>query len=109
MQKVLFPLLSLLFISANAQNLLYTPRNIQATYDKGTRSVTGKPGKNYWQNTANYDININFDPATRLLTGIADISYVNNSLDTLTQIWFKLYPNFYKKGSARQSSILPED
>lgn len=109
MRYIFFAFISLLTIAANAQKLLPTPRNIQTTYTKGTRSVTGKPGKNYWQNTAEYDLRINFDPGTRLLSGIADISYTNNSPDTLNQVWFKLYPNFYKKGSPRQSEVSSDD
>lgn len=109
MRHIFFAFVFLFTITANSQKLLPTPRNIQATYDKGTRSTDGKPGKNYWQNTADYDLNINFNPATRLISGIADISYINNSPDTLTQIWFKLYPNLYKKGSPRQSEISPAD
>jgi len=109
MRIYLLTILILPALAVSAQKLLPTPRNIQATYDKGTRSTDGKPGKNYWQNTANYDLNIHFDPATRLLTGIADISYTNNSPDTLKEIWFKLYPNLYKKGSPRQFFIKPED
>ncbi len=96
-------------IAISAQKLLPTPRNIHATYNKGTRSVDGKPGKNYWQNTANYVLNIDFSPATRLLTGTAEINYINNSPDTLNEIWFKFYPNLYKKGSARQFIIAAED
>jgi hypothetical protein len=109
MRYILFVLIFLLSITANAQKLLPTPRNIQKTYDKGTRSTDGKPGKNYWQNSADYDISIHFDPGTRLLSGMVNIDYTNNSPDTLKQIWFKLYPNFYKKGSPRQSPVAPED
>ena len=71
--------------------------------------MEGKPGNNYWQNTANYKLNVSFAPATRLLSGLVDINYLNNSPDTLKQIWFKLYPNLYKKGTPRQSAIEPED
>ena len=109
MRIYLLTVLLLPVLKVPAQKLLPTPRNIQATYDKATRSVDGRPGKNYWQNTADYDLNIHFDPATRLLTGIADINYTNNSPDTLKGIWFKLYPNLYKKGSPRQFIISAED
>lgn len=105
------PLIVACFISSVAisQYLLPTPRNIQAAYDNGTRSVTGKPGKKYWQNTANYDLKIYYHPDTRLLTGVADITYINNSPDILNEIWFKFYPNIYKKGAARQQSVAAED
>jgi Peptidase family M1 domain len=88
---------------------LFIPKNIQAAYQKGTRSTDGKPGNNYWQNTASYKLNINFTPANRLLSGIVDINYLNNGPDTLKQIWFKLYPNLYKKGTPRQSKVEPQD
>jgi hypothetical protein len=103
-------LVSLLLISySEAQTLLPTPRNIQSTYEKGTRSVSGSPGKNYWQNTANYDIQVEYDPVSRLIKGTVDIVYTNNSPDTLNRIWFKLYPNLYKKGASRNGSISAED
>jgi hypothetical protein len=88
---------------------LPTPRNIQSTYTRSTRSETGSPGANYWQNTADYNLDIHFDPATRLLNGVVDIVYYNNSPDTLKQIWLKLYPNVYKKGSPRSFAVSPND
>jgi Peptidase family M1 domain len=95
--------------SLSAQQSLPTPKNIQQAYTKGTRSLDGKPGKNYWQNKASYTLVTNFDPATRLVSGSVDIDYINNSPDTLRQIHFKLYPNLYKKGAPRQAAISPED
>src|SRR5690349_17739371 len=88
---------------------LPVPRNIQLTYAKGTRSTAGSPGKNYWQNNADYRINVSYAPDTRLLNGTVEIQYINNSPDTLKQVWFKLYPNLYKKGTPRQSAISPKD
>jgi hypothetical protein len=98
----------LLFISSFSQQL-FIPKNIQAAYQKGTRSADGKPGKNYWQNTASYQLNVNFAPETRMIAGVVAINYINNSPDTLKQIWFKLYPNLYKKDAPRQSRISSED
>lgn len=88
-----------------SQTVLPVPRNIKPAFEKGTRTADGKPGKNYWQNTASYDLKILFEPETRLLKGTVDIDYVNNSPDTLKQIWFKLYPNLYKNTSPRTSRI----
>ena len=96
-------------LSGTAQNLLPVPYNLKTTYDKGTRNINGAPGKNYWQNSANYDINIKFDPASRLLSGSETIQYTNNSPDTLKEIIFKLYPNLYKKGSSRSMKIADAD
>ncbi|OQP45627.1 M1 family metallopeptidase [Niastella populi] len=97
------------FYGANAQVTLTMPRNIVGAYEKGTRTNSGQPGPKYWQNTGNYNIDINFNPETRLLTGKVDIEYVNNSPNTLQQIVFKLYPNLYKKGSVRLMPVKPAD
>ncbi|MET3114062.1 hypothetical protein AAKU52_001795 [Pedobacter sp. CG_S7] len=92
-----------------AQQVLQLPSEIQNAYTKGTRNLNGKPGSSYWQNTADYEIKASFDPGTRLLKGNIEIDYVNNSPDTLKQIWFKLYPNLYKKGVARKAKINERD
>ena len=49
-------------------------RNIQEAVDKGTRTMNGKPGEKYWQNRASYDLKINFNPDTRLVSGTVDIT-----------------------------------
>lgn len=92
-----------------AQTTLPIPRNIQKAFDKGTRSMNGKPGNNYWQNHASYDIAVNFQPSTRLVSGTEEIKYTNNSPDTLKMVVFKLYPNIYKKGSPRLMNIQGDD
>jgi hypothetical protein len=105
MKVLIFGFLMFAFVAANSQTVLPVPENLKGTFKKGTRSVTGKPGANYWQNSADYDLNIQFYPETRLLTGTAEITYYNNSPDTLKEILFKLYPNYYKKGSPRDAKI----
>src|SRR6476620_8642337 len=80
-------------------------RNYQNAYDKQTRSTDGKPGKNYWQNTAAYNIDVSFTPAKRVISGTEEIIYTNNSPGNLQQVWFKLYPNLYKKGAQRDQEI----
>lgn len=101
--------LVLIAVQLQAQSSLPIPRNIQPAYEKGTRSHSGQPGKNYWQNFATYDLHVHFTPATRLISGTVDIVYQNNSPDTLPHIHFKLYPNLFKKGGARMSVFQPED
>jgi Peptidase family M1 domain len=92
-----------------AQDNLPMPTNIKKAYTKGTRSTSGQPGKKYWQNAGVYDIDINFNPATRLVIGSETIVYTNNSPDTLDRIVFRLYPNLYKKGAQRLMSVDPAD
>lgn len=108
-QKLLI-VISLVFTThLQAQITLPVPGNIQAAFEKGTRSTTGQPGAKYWQNTANYNINVQYNPETRLVAGSVDIDYSNKSPDTLTQVVFKLYPNLYKNGSVRLTPVAPQD
>lgn len=88
---------------------LFIPVNIKQAYDKGSRSYDGKPGSGYWQNTADYDIRVDFDPKTRLLSGSEKILYYNNSSDELSEIVFMIYPNYYKKGNSRDYNVESSD
>jgi len=92
----------LLFIlqQANAQDL-YMPRDIKKAYQKGTRSLDGKPGKNYWQNFGRYNISVTVAPPNRDVKGTEQITYINNSPDTLKRLNFKLIMNIHKPGAAR--------
>ncbi|MET0574082.1 MAG: peptidase, partial [Pedobacter agri] len=92
-----------------AQTVLPTEPVFEKTYQAGTRNTSGKPGKKYWQNRSKYDLKVDFNPASRLLAGRVEVVYTNNSPDTLNEIWFKLYPNLYKKGTPRKSKISESD
>jgi hypothetical protein len=102
-------LFSMIGLSAFAQQGLPVPAEIQKAYANGTRNINGKPGLKYWQNTAEYDLKVDFNPSSRLLKGSVDVVYKNQSPDTLKEIWFKLYPNLYKKGTPRNSKINERD
>ena len=82
---------------------LYMPRDIQQAYKKGTRSPDGKPGPNYWQNYGRYQINFTVMPPDRNIQGSEDITYVNNSPDTLKSLSLKLILNVHKPGAVRSS------
>ena len=107
--KLLFPMVILGSINTYAQTTLPVPVNLQATYTKGTRTTSGAPGKNYWQNSADYTIAINFNPKSRVLDGTVSVDYTNNSPDTLNEISLKLYPNIYKKGAIRNMPVAAAD
>ncbi|KEQ28597.1 peptidase [Pedobacter antarcticus 4BY] len=102
-------LVCLISYSLSAQPGLPISPELQNAYKKGTRAINGKPGLAYWQNTADYQLDIHFNPQTGLLEGTVDIDYSNHSPDTLKQIWFKLYPNLYQKGVKRDSKISEKD
>lgn len=109
MKKISFLLVSICLSGLVYAQQLPVPAEIQAAYAKGTRAVSGKPGARYWQNTANYDLKVNFNPASRELKGVVEVVYYNNSPDTLKQLWFKLYPNLYKKGVERKTKFNERD
>lgn len=88
-------------LNAAAQQF-YMPRNVQRAFANGTRSADGRPGKNYWQNTAKYSISINVAPPNRTVTGTEDIVYTNNSPDTLANLVFRLELNSHVPGSPRE-------
>jgi len=102
--------LVLILVSSNlyCQNKIFIPRNILTTYENGTRSFVGKPGPEYWQNNSDYKIEVEVDPSTYLISGSEEITYYNNSPDSLKRIVLRLYPNIYKKGSARDFQISAE-
>jgi hypothetical protein len=81
---------------------LYIPYNIQQAYKNGTRSKSGKPGPNYWENHGNYNISIYVNPPNRLVKGSETITYHNNSPDTLKVLVFSLIMNHHRPGAVRQ-------
>ena len=95
--------LTIIFLQASSQEL-YIPRDVKAAFKKGTRSPDGRPGKNYWQNFARYDISISVVPPNPNVKGIEHITYVNNSPDTLSRLNMKLIMNIHRPGAARSSS-----
>ena len=71
-----------------------------------TRSASGKPGHAYWQNSANYTIDVNLNETTKEISGSEIITYTNNSPDTLEFLWLQLDQNLFKKDS-RGNAIIP--
>ena len=88
---------------------LFTTTQVNNAYRHETRATSGRPGKNYWQNKADYNIQVTFEPYSSLLAGHEVITYQNNSPDTLKQIIIRLYPDLYKKGVSRLSIINEKD
>lgn len=73
-----------------------------------TRIASGAPGPNYWQQRADYDIQITLDERKDLFTGNATIVYHNQSPHTLKYLWMQLDRNKYTPGSmGHQSSEAP--
>jgi hypothetical protein len=84
------------------------PIEVKTAFQNGTRSMSGKPGPNYWQNHSFYKINAELLPEESLLKGVESITYFNDSPDTLNSIVLRLYPDIYKKGNSRQFPMSAE-
>jgi len=91
-----------------SQQELFIPREILSAYENGTRSFNGKPGAEYWQNSAEYKIKAEVIPDEFLLNGIEEITYYNKSPDTLKQIVVRLYQNIMRAGVTRDFNFSPD-
>ncbi len=63
------------------------------------RTGSGAPGANYWQQRADYKIDVEINDETQVLTGSETITYYNQSPDVLTYLWIQLDQNVREKGN----------
>lgn len=105
MKSIFIAFIFLFSISVKSQQSLYMPREFVKAYTNKTRSPTGEPGENYWQNSLVYNIDVEVIPKTWQILGKSSVSYTNNSNDSLYKIYIKLHPNHYKKGALRANEI----
>jgi len=68
------------------------------------RTASGSPGKDYWQQRADYDIKVELDDINRKIIGSETITYFNNSPDELPYIWIQLDQNIFEKGTIKKTS-----
>ena len=61
------------------------------------RTASGAPGKDYWQQRANYKIKVILDEKNNTISGEETITYFNNSPDDLSYLWIQLEQNVNKK------------
>jgi len=71
-----------------------------------TRTASGAPGHEYWQQRADYEIAVTLDDQNKSVSGTERITYHNNSPDTLTYLWVQLDQNVFAKNS---EGILADD
>jgi hypothetical protein len=64
-----------------------------------TRAASGAPGKDYWQQRADYDIKVELDEANNKIIGSEVITYYNQSPDVLRYLWLQLDQNLFAKNS----------
>lgn len=71
-----------------------------------TRSASGQPGHAYWQNSADYHLNVSLNDTKNEITGTAEITYTNNSPDKMSFLWLQLDQNLFEKDS-RGNALVP--
>ncbi len=91
--------------SAQSLNM---PRNMKQAVANGTRTLDGLPGPRYWQNRGRYTITVTALPPDRRIAGTEEITYFNNSPDTLRALVIKLFPNSHRPGAPRDGGTSEE-
>lgn len=64
-----------------------------------TRSASGKPGVGYWQNAADYQIEVTLDDVAHTLEGKLTMTYTNNSPEALDFVWMQMEQNRFTADS----------
>jgi len=68
------------------------------------RTAAGTPGVKYWQNRADYKLDVTLDTALHRVTGTTQITYTNNSPDGLGFLWLQVDQNIYREDSRGQAT-----
>ena len=63
------------------------------------RTASGAPGHEYWQQQANYDIDVEIDDEKQRIIGAETINYINKSPDPLRYVWIALENNIFRPDS----------
>lgn len=63
------------------------------------RTASGAPGHMYWQQQANYVIDVELNDDNQSIKGSETVTYINNSPDQLTYLWLQLDQNNRSKDS----------
>ncbi|MDR6943063.1 M1 family metallopeptidase [Mucilaginibacter pocheonensis] len=104
-------LLAVLTLNVQAQQTKINPNDTTSNYnpaaafspqfysEKGNEfhAANGNPGLKYWQNRANYTLNVKLDTVSKTISGTETIDYINNSPDELQYLWLQMDQNTYKK------------
>jgi len=85
------------------QHKVFTPLFYPANGNE-FREASGTPGPKYWQNRADYKLNVTLDTAKHQVSGTAQITYTNNSPDPLAFLWLQVEQNIYREDSRGEAT-----
>lgn len=103
--RTLFAFLAFSLLAGQAYCQMFIPGEFRDALEEGTRSIDGKPGEAYFQNYADYVLDVDFNPRTGHLDGNAEITYYNLSPDTLNRLVVRNHMNLFKKGVPRDFNV----
>ncbi len=63
------------------------------------RTASGAPGSEYWQQRADYVIDVELNDQTQVITGTETITYYNNAPEPLKFLWLQLDQNIFASQS----------
>ncbi len=91
---------------ASAQNPAYNQSKFKQLYEELPtpnvyRNAAGAPGHQYYQNRADYDMDIRLVDSTQQIYGEESITYYNESPDVLNYLWLQLDQNVRAKDAQK--------
>jgi peptidase M1-like protein len=89
-------------LSTNLFSQAFDPLHPPDTYRNSDNPYYWKnrpPYPGYWQQDVYYNIRAKIDDATNIIDASLELTYLNNSPDTLTFVYFHLYQNAFQPGS----------
>ena len=63
------------------------------------RSASGMPGAEYWQQRADYEIDVRLDDSNQQISGSETVTYHNRAPEPLGFVWFQLDQNIFRPDS----------
>jgi hypothetical protein len=98
MKKLILLIISIISLNSIAQKKFAQLEQELPTPNE-FRTASGAPGNHYYQQKADYKMNITIDDETQKLMGVETITYTNNSPDQLNYLWLQLDQNIYSENS----------
>ena len=91
MKYFIIPILLLPFLSFSQSKFAQLGEQLPTPNEY--RNAAGAPGHNYYQQKADYKIDLRLDDDKQQIHGVETITYTNNSPDKLTYLWLQLDQN----------------
>jgi hypothetical protein len=99
MMKTILCLFSIAIASISFAQKKFAQLDMELPTPNEYRNAAGAPGHAYFQQQADYKMNLVLDDDKQKLSGTETITYTNNSPDALPYLWLQLDQNIYDEHS----------